>query len=68
MRIVVAPQQRQGAVLDQIKPPVFTLFETGPLKDRCSFLTYEDIRDIAAKPDLSHMKDSLIEDYEVYAQ
>jgi hypothetical protein len=65
---IVAPEARQLTVLDQIKRPVFSLLETGPLSDRCSLLTYDDIVEIAAKPDLPHMRDSILDDYQVFAQ
>src|SRR5208337_98799 len=64
---IVAPEERQGTVLDQIKRPVFSLLETGPLSERCSLLTYDDVEEIAAKPDLSHMKDSILDDYQIFA-
>jgi hypothetical protein len=65
---IVAPEERQTTVLEQIKRPVFSLLETGPLSKRCSLLTYDDVQEIASKPDLPHMKDSIIDDYEVHAQ
>ena len=64
---IVAPEERQESVLEQIKRPVFSLLETGPLSDRCSLLTYGDVKEIASKPDLSHMRDSLLEDYQNFA-
>ena len=64
---IVAPEERQASVMEQIRRPVFSLLETGPLSERCSLLTYGDIKDIAAKPDLAHMRDSLLEDYQVFA-
>jgi hypothetical protein len=65
---IVAPEERQSTVLDQIKRPVFSLLETGPLSERCSLITYDDIREIASKPDLPHMRDSVLDDYQVFAQ
>ena len=65
---IVAPEERQGTVLDQIRRPVFSLLGTGPLSERCSLLTYDDVQEIAAKPDLAHMRDSIIDDYQVFAQ
>lgn len=64
---IVAPGTRQSTVLDQIKRPVFSLLETGPLSERCSLLTYDDIEEIAAKPDLAHMRDSVLDDYQAFA-
>jgi hypothetical protein len=62
------PEDRQVTVLDQIRRPVFSLLDTGPLSDRCGLLTYDDVREIAAKPDLTHMRDSILDDYQVFAQ
>jgi hypothetical protein len=65
---IVAPEERQTTVLDQIRRPVFSLLETGPLSDRCSLLTYADVQELAAKPDLAHMRDSVLDDYQIFAQ
>jgi hypothetical protein len=65
---IVAPEERQSTVLDQIKRPVFSLLETGPLSERCSLLTYDDVQEIASKPDLPHMRDTILDDYQVYAR
>jgi hypothetical protein len=65
---IVAPEERQSTVLEQITRPVFSLLETGPLSERCSLLTYSDVQEIASKPDLPHMKDSILDDYQVFAQ
>ena len=64
---IVAPEVRQEAVLEQIKRPVFSLLETGPLAARCSLITYGNIREIAEKTDLAHMKDSILAEYEIHA-
>lgn len=64
---IVAPEARQSVVLDQIRRPVFSLLETGPLSERCSLLTYGNIEEIAAKPDLVHMRDTVLDDYQVFA-
>ena len=34
--------------------------------DRCSFLSYEAIDEILDKPDLSHMRETILEAYEEY--
>lgn len=65
---IVAPAERYEIVLKQIKRPVFSLLETGPLSERCSLLTYDDIEGIASKPDLEHMRDTLLEDFSSFAR
>lgn len=65
---IVAPESRRELVFDQIRRPVFSLLETGPLSERCSLLSYDDIREIASKQDLSHMRDTVLDDYLGFAE
>lgn len=65
---IVAPDERREKVLGEIKRPVFSLLERGPLYENCSFLSYGAAEELGDKPDLEHMNDSIIEEYEEYAQ
>jgi hypothetical protein len=65
---IVAPVVRRDKVFQEIQRPVFSLLDKGPLSELCSFLTYESVNQIAALPHLGRMVDSLIEDYEEYAE
>lgn len=65
---IVAPESRRDKVFQEIKRPVFSLLDKGPLSELCSFLTYESVNQIAILPHLDRMVDSLIEDYEEYAE
>jgi hypothetical protein len=65
---IVAPEERQQAVLDQIQRPVFSLLETGPLANRCSLIVYDDIRDLAGQTNLSHMRDTIVDEHTIFAQ
>jgi len=65
---IVAPETRRDKVFQEIKRPVFSLLEKGPLAELCSFLTYESVNQIATLPHLDRMIDSLIEDYEEFAE
>jgi hypothetical protein len=40
--------------------------QTGCRPDRCSFLSYEAIDEILAEPNLAHMRESIIDDYDEY--
>ena len=64
---IVAPTSRRERVFQEIQRPVFSLLDKGPLSELCSFLTYESINLIAALPHLGHMTDSLIDEYEEFA-
>ncbi len=65
---IVAPNDRQEKVLREIKRPVFSLLGKGPLYESCSFLPYTAVDEIAAIGHLNRMKDTIIEDFEIYAQ
>ena len=65
---IVAPPDRRERVLREIRRPVFSLLERGPLYDQCSFLSYDSIDLLAATQHLSHMSDTIIAEYEESAE
>ena len=65
---IVAPNDKQDKVLREIKRPVFSLLDKGPLYESCSYLPYSAITEISEIGHLNRMKDSIIEDFEIYAQ
>jgi predicted RNA-binding protein len=65
---IVAPEERQKKVLDEIRRPVFSLLEHHPLAKRCSFIGYESLDEIMALPHLGHTSDTVIEEYEERAE
>lgn len=60
---LVAPETKREKVFQQIRRPVFSLLERGPLAERCTYISYEGVRQIAELPHLDHMADSVLEDY-----
>jgi hypothetical protein len=65
---IVAPEERREKVLREIKRPVFSLLESGPLYKQCTFLPYDAIRTIAQEKFLSSMKDTILDEYEERAE
>jgi hypothetical protein len=61
---IVAPAARRDKVLNEIRRPVFSLLENQPLAKRCTFIAYEDLREIMSLKHLSHVSDSVLEEYE----
>jgi hypothetical protein len=61
---IVAPDTRRQKVFEEIQRPVFSLLENHPLHERCSFLSYEAVRDLAKAPNLGYLSDRMIEEYE----
>ncbi|MFN8466333.1 MAG: hypothetical protein U0X20_12320 [Caldilineaceae bacterium] len=60
---IVAPEARRDKVFQEIRRPVFSLLEAGPLAERCTFLSYDAVRDIAGLRHLGHLSDSVLEEY-----
>ena len=65
---IVAPMARRRKVLQEISRPVFALMESGPMSEACSYFSYPAVLDLGREKNLSHMNDSVLEDYVEYAQ
>ena len=65
---IVAPLDKRERVLREIRRPVFSLLDRGPLYDQCSFLSYDSIDSLAQTQHLSHMSDTIIAEYEEAAE
>ena len=61
---IVAPSEKRDRVLREIRRPVFSLLERGPLYKRSSFLSYDSVDQLAEERHLSHMSDTIIKEYE----
>jgi hypothetical protein len=55
-------------VLREIKRPVFSLLEHGPLYEKCTFLSYDAVRAVADIKHLSHTNDTILDEYEEGAE
>lgn len=60
---LVAPAERREKVFHEILRPVFSLLEAGPLADRCTYLSYESIEELAGQKLLAHLSDSVLDEY-----
>ena len=60
---IVAPPERREKVFEELRRPVFSLLERGPLADLCTYLSYEGLDELTALPNLQHMRDSVIDEY-----
>lgn len=65
---IVAPSEKRDKVLREIRRPVFSLLDRGPLYESCTYIPYEAVTEVAAIKHLSHMNDSLLEEYEEAAE
>lgn len=60
---IVAPEARKTKVFDEIRRPVFSLLEGEPLSQRCTFLSYDAVRELAELKHLEHLSDSVLDEY-----
>lgn len=61
---IVAPDERREKVFVEMKRPVFSVLERGPLSRRSSFLSYESVEAMNNLEHLAHTNDSIIAEYE----
>ena len=61
---IVAPDARREKVFQELRRPVFSLLDRGPLSESCSLLSYDSIRELATHSHLSYLSDSALEEYE----
>lgn len=65
---LVAPSSRRDKVFQELQRPVFSLLERGPLSDICTFISYDSVYDLVKEKHLSHLSDSVLEDFDEFAE
>lgn len=65
---IVAPSERREKVFQELRRPVFSLLDKGPLYESCTFLPYDSVRDLAMERHLAHLSDSVLDEYSEYAE
>lgn len=50
-------------VFQELRRPVFSLLEKGPLSDSCTYLAYDSVVELAKEKHLSHLSDSVLDEY-----
>jgi hypothetical protein len=65
---IVAPEAKRSKVFQEIKRPVFSLLEKGPLSESCTYLSYDSLRELASQKHLAHLSDSVLDEYDENAE
>ena len=65
---IVAPAEKREKVLKEIRRPVFSLLEGRALAEMCTYLSYDQVKEIGAIKHLIHMSDKVIDEYEETAE
>jgi len=60
---IVAPDERREKVFQELRRPVFSLLERGPLSESCTYLGYESVLELSKEKHLSHLSDSVLDEY-----
>ena len=60
---LVAPSSRRDKVFQELRRPVFSLLEKGPLSESCTYLSYEAVDELSKLKHLSHLSDSVLNEY-----
>lgn len=60
---IVAPIAKREKVFQEIRRPVFSLLERGPLAESCTYISYDSLRELAAQRHLAHLSDSVLDEY-----
>lgn len=59
---IVAPSSRRDKVFTEIRRPVFSLLDRGPLADSCTYVSYEGLRELSGEKLLAHLSDSVLDE------
>ncbi len=60
---IVSFDARREKVFQEIRRPVFSLLEAGPLSEKCTYLSYGSIEEIAGLKHLPHLSESVLDEY-----
>jgi hypothetical protein len=60
---IVAPLSKRDKVFQEIRRPVFSLLERGPLAESCSYLSYDSLRELASLKHIEHLSDTVLDEY-----
>ena len=65
---IVAPATREEKVFEELRRPVFSLLDGGPLSDLCTFISYDKLTELATEKNLGYMKNEVVDNYAVTAE
>lgn len=60
---IVAPSAKREKVFQEIRRPVFSLLERGPLAESCTYIPYDSLKELANQRHLTHLSDTVLDEY-----
>ena len=65
---IVALIAKRDKVFQEIRRPVFSLLDRGPLAESCTYLSYDSLREVAQLKHLEHLSDKVLDEYSEEAE
>jgi hypothetical protein len=65
---IVAPIERRDRVFTEIRRPVFSLLDRGPLAETCTFISYDSVKELSQQRHLSHFSNTVLDEYSEEAE
>lgn len=60
---IVAPDVKREKVFQEIRRPVFSLLEKGPLAESCTYLSYSSLHELSKQKHLAHLAVTVLDEY-----
>jgi hypothetical protein len=60
---IVAPSSRREKVFQELRRPVFSLLDKGPLSESCTYISYDSLQELANQKHLTHLSHSVLDEY-----
>ncbi|MGC2660672.1 MAG: hypothetical protein WA324_22175 [Bryobacteraceae bacterium] len=65
---ILAPEAKRDKVFQEIRRPVFSLLNRGPLAESCTYLSYDSLKEIAGLKHLDYISHSVLDEYSEEAE
>lgn len=60
---IVAPSSRREKVFQELRRPVFSLLDKGPLYESCTYISYDSLKELSDQKHLAHLSHSVLDEY-----
>lgn len=65
---IVAPPARREKVFQEIQRPVFSLLDRAPLFECCTFISYDNVEQLAREKHLGYLSDAVLDEFSEEAE
>jgi hypothetical protein len=65
---IVAPTTRREKVFEEIQRPIFSIIEGKALRDLCTFISYDKVKELSEEKHLGKLKESVVDDFAEVAE